>query len=163
MKAQPVRTDFNLTDTGQLQIAASWQRAANLRLTPLRVNIAWQKGQLGQITMLLTGKDRGWRGGVDFAASMVGTPEALAIESRAAIQGFRRYDIVDSRNVRLATHCAGYSLASPEYMTDLPCESPPAVAWSSSAGISAQDYAAQLRLDAGGKKGPGRFARRTGT
>lgn len=127
MKAQPVRTDFNLTDTGQLQIAASWQRAANLRLTPLRVNIAWQKGQLGQITMLLSGKDRGWRGGVDFAASMVGTPEALAIESRAAVQGFRRYDIVDSRNVRLATHCAGrYSVASGD-MTDLLCESPTAV------------------------------------
>src|SRR6202142_1883355 len=55
MKAQPVRTDFNLTDTGQLQINATWQRAAKLPVTPLRLTIAWQKGQLGQITTLLTG------------------------------------------------------------------------------------------------------------
>ena len=29
LKAEPVRTDFNLTDTGLLQINASWQRAGN--------------------------------------------------------------------------------------------------------------------------------------
>ncbi len=44
MKAQPVRTDVNLSDTGQVQINAAWQRAANLHLTPLRVTVAWQKG-----------------------------------------------------------------------------------------------------------------------
>ena len=35
IKAAPVRTDFNLTDTGLLQINATWQRAASLRLTPV--------------------------------------------------------------------------------------------------------------------------------
>jgi hypothetical protein len=124
MKAQPVRTDVNLSDTGQVQINAAWQRAANLHLTPLRVTVAWQKGQLGQITKLLTGKDRGWRGGVDLAANLSGTPEGLVIESQAAIQGFRRYDILDNRNIRLATHCAGRYNASSGLLADLLCESP---------------------------------------
>ena len=124
MKAQPVRTDFNLTDTGLLQINASWQRAANLRLTPMRLSVAWQKGQLGQITKLLTGRDRGWRGEVYFTANLSGTPEALVVESRTAIAGFRRYDILDSRNVNLATGCTGKYNGTSRSLTELLCESP---------------------------------------
>jgi hypothetical protein len=36
IKAEPVRTDFNLTDTGLVQINATWQRAQSLRLTPVQ-------------------------------------------------------------------------------------------------------------------------------
>ncbi|MFZ3265972.1 MAG: AsmA family protein [Terriglobales bacterium] len=124
MKAQPVRTDFNLTDTGQLQVNATWQRAPNLDLTPLRLSIAWEKGQLGQITTLLTGADRGWRGGVDFTANLSGTPEALTVESRAAVNGFRRYDILDNRIVNLTANCKGKYNASSRSFADLLCESP---------------------------------------
>jgi AsmA protein len=90
MKAEPVRTDFNLTDTGLLQINATWQRAPNLQSTPVRIAMQWKNGQLGQITQLLTGKDRGWRGGLVFTANLSGTPEALRVESQAAIEDFRR-------------------------------------------------------------------------
>jgi hypothetical protein len=124
MKAHPMRTDFNLTDTGQLQVNAGWQRAPSLRQTPMRIVAAWTNGQLGQITELLTGKDRGWRGGAELTATFSGTPEALAIESKAAISGFRRYDIVDTRNVRLATGCTGTYSAMNRTFTDLLCESP---------------------------------------
>ena len=124
MKAQPVRTDFNLTDTGQLQINATWQRAPNLHLTPLRLSVAWEMGQLGQITTLLTGADRGWRGGVDFTANFSGTPEALTVESRAAIEGFRRYDILDNRIVNLAANCTGKYNGTSRSFTGLLCESP---------------------------------------
>jgi AsmA-like protein len=124
MKAEPVRTDFNLTDTGMLQINATWQRAASLRSTPLQLSVQWQKGQLGQITKLLTGKDRGWRGGVNFTANVSGTPEALLIASQTAIEDFRRYDIVDSESVRLATDCSGQYNAVTSTLADLLCESP---------------------------------------
>src|SRR5271169_5460338 len=107
LKAEPVRTDFNLTDTGLLQISATWQRAPSLRLTPVQITAQWQQGQLGQITKLLSGRDRGWRGGVSFTANLSGTPEALRIKSQTAIEGFRRYDIVGNENVRLATVCSG--------------------------------------------------------
>ena len=107
IKAEPVRTDFNLTDTGLVQINATWQRASNLRQTPLEITVRWQNGQLGQITQLLSGKDRGWRGGVDFSAKLSGTPEHLRIESQIAVEDFHRYDIVDTENLRLATACSG--------------------------------------------------------
>ena len=124
IRAEPVRTDFNLTDTGLLQIDATWQRASNLRLTPLQLTVQWQKGQLGQITKLLSGKDRGWRGGVDFTANLSGTPEALRIVSRTVIGGFRRYDIVGSENVRLAVSCSGRYSAVTSTFAGLLCESP---------------------------------------
>ena len=124
IKAEPVRTDFNLTDTGLLQINATWQRARSLRLTPVQLTVQWQNGQLGQITKLLSGKDRGWRGGVSFTAKVSGTPEALQIESETAIEGFHRYDIVGSENVRLATACSGQYNAVTSTLADLLCESP---------------------------------------
>jgi hypothetical protein len=124
MKTQPVRTDLNLSDTGQLRLDATWQRAASLRTTPLRLIAVWRNGQLGQITKLLTGKDRGWRGGVDLTANIHGTPESLAIESQGTIQGFRRYDILDNRTIRLAGHCTGRYNAVNVSLADLLCESP---------------------------------------
>ena len=124
IKAEPVRTDFNLTDTGLLQINATWQRARSLRLTPMQLTVQWQNGQLGQITKLLSGKDRGWRGGVSFTAKLSGTPEALQIESETAIEGFHRYDIAGSENVRLGTGCSGQYNAITSTLADLLCESP---------------------------------------
>ncbi|MBZ5615440.1 MAG: AsmA family protein [Acidobacteriia bacterium] len=124
LKAEPVRTDFNLTDTGLVQINATWQRAPNLRLTPVEIAAQWQNGQLGQITKLLSGRDRGWRGGVTFTAKISGTPEALRIETRTAIDGFRRYDIAGSENVRLATVCSGQYNTVTSTLADLLCESP---------------------------------------
>jgi hypothetical protein len=124
IKAEPVRTDFNLTDTGRLQIDAMWQRARSSRSTPLQLSVQWQKGQLGQITQLLSGKDRGWRGGVNFTANLSGTPEALQIESETVIEGFHRYDIVGSENVRLAADCSGRYNTVTSTLAGLLCESP---------------------------------------
>ena len=124
IKAEPVRTDFNLSDTGLVQINATWQRAPNLRLTPVEITAQWRNGQLGQITKLLSGKDRGWRGGLTITAILSGTPEALRIESQAAVDGFRRYDIADSENVRLVTVCSGEYNTVTSTLADLLCESP---------------------------------------
>jgi uncharacterized protein involved in outer membrane biogenesis len=124
IKAEPVRTDFNLSDTGLVQINATWQRASSLRSTPVRIAAQWKSGQLGQITTLLSGRDRGWRGGLTFTANLSGTPEALRIESQTAIDGFRRYDIAGSENVRLVTVCSGEYNTVTSTLADLLCESP---------------------------------------
>ena len=124
IKAEPVRTDFNLTDTGLLQVNATWQRASIARSTPLQMAVHWQRGQLGQITQLLSGKDRGWRGNVDLSANLSGTPEALRIESQMAIRDFHRYDIVGSGNVQLTTDCSGHYDWVTVSFADLKCESP---------------------------------------
>jgi len=124
MKAQPVRTDFNLTDTGLLELNATWQRASSLRETPMQVIVQWDKGQLGQITKLLSGKDRGWRGGLSFRANLSGTPEALLIKSAVSVDGFHRYDILGNEDVRLATACSGRFSILDGVFRNLLCESP---------------------------------------
>lgn len=124
MTAQPVRTDFNLTDTGTIQLNASWQRAESLGDTPLQISAQWQKGQLGQVTKLFSGGDRGWRGGVTFVASLSGTPNALLVRSQASIEDFRRYDVMSNRSLRLSTACTGKYSAQDSALTDLSCESP---------------------------------------
>lgn len=124
IKAEPVRTDFHLTDTGIVQINAAWQRAPTLRLTPLQLAVQWHYGQLGQITQLLSGKDLGWRGGLSLTATVSGTPEALRVESQIAVEDFHRYDIVDTETLRLATACSGRYNAVESFVDDVLCESP---------------------------------------
>ena len=123
MKAQPVRTDFNLTDTGVIQVNASWQRASSLGDTPVQVALQWQKGQLGQLTKLFSGRDRGWRGGVTLDANLSGTPRSLQVRGQASIDEFRRYDIMSS-GVRLSASCGGHYNAEVSTLGDLTCESP---------------------------------------
>lgn len=123
MKAQPLRTDFNLTDTGLIQVNAAWQRASSLGDTPLQVTLQWQKGQLGQITKLFSGGDQGWRGGVNLIASLSGTPKSLLVQNQLRIEDFRRYDILSS-GVRLSTACSAHYSTQDGMVRDLSCESP---------------------------------------
>ena len=123
MKAQPVRTDFNLTDTGTIQVNASWQRAASLSDTPVQVAVQWQKGQLGQLTKLFSGRDRGWRGGVNLQANLSGTPRALTANSALSVDEFRRYDILSS-GVRLSTNCSAHYSTDDNTLGDILCDAP---------------------------------------
>ena len=107
LKAQPIRTDLNLNDTGRLQVSGTWQRADALRDTPLQFNMEWNRAQLGQFTKFFTGNDQGWRGGVLLDVTLAGTPAKLQIASNASIQDFRRYDITSGQALRLAAHCDG--------------------------------------------------------
>ncbi len=122
--AQPVRTDFNLTDTGRVRINATWQRASRLGDTPVQAALRWENGQLGQITKLFSGRDRGWRGGVTLAADISGTPEALLVRTQLTISDFRRYDISQGGNIRLVTACTGRYSTADRVLKDMTCESP---------------------------------------
>jgi hypothetical protein len=107
VKAQPFRSDLNLSDTGLLRVNGTWQRAESLRDTPLQFAVEWDRPQLGQLTKFLTGSDKGWRGAVVLDASLSGTPGALQVSSDASIRDFRRYDILSGAPVMLAAHCDG--------------------------------------------------------
>src|SRR4029077_3457773 len=108
LKAQPTRTDFNLSDTGLLEVDGSWQRAANLHETPVQFTMQWDGAQLGQVTKLTWGQDKGWRGGVRLSATLNGTPNNLQLDAEASIQDFRRYDIAAAKALRLAARCSGH-------------------------------------------------------
>jgi hypothetical protein len=124
LKAQPVRTDFNLSDTGTVKVSGTWQRAATLRETPLQFSVQWERAQLGQATKLAYGNDKGWRGGLTISTSLTGTPANLAILTTASVQDFRRYDIFGGGDLRLAAECGGHYSSLDHKLSDVVCSAP---------------------------------------
>lgn len=124
LKSQPTRTDFNLSDTGLLEIDGSWQRSATLRETPLQFRVQWEGAQLGQLTKLALGQDKGWRGAVKLSASLTGTPKDLAINTDGSIEGFHRYDITGDQALRLAANCASHYSSTDHVFSELACRAP---------------------------------------
>lgn len=124
LKAQPMRTNSNLSDTGILRAEGSWQRSATLGETPVNFNLQWENAQLGQFTKLATGTDRGWRGTVLLTAAISGTPADLSVTTNASIQDFRRYDIVGGDPLRLATQCSAHYDSLGQNITGLVCNTP---------------------------------------
>ena len=124
LKAQPVRTDLNLNDTGIIHVDGSWQRAATLRETPLQFALEWDHAQIGQLTKLVSGFDQGWRGGVQLQLTLQGTPAKLQISSDTGIDDFRRYDITSGDPLRLAAHCDGQYSSVDRAFHEILCNAP---------------------------------------
>ena len=124
LKAQPMRTDFNLSDTGQLSVDGSWQRSADLHQTPLQFKVQWEGAQLGQLTKLTLGQDKGWRGAARLSATLTGTPRDLQVSTEGSIEDFRRYDISGDPALRLAARCSGRYSTADHVFSALACRAP---------------------------------------
>jgi hypothetical protein len=124
LKARPIRTDANLTDTGTIKMEGAWRRAVTLHETPFQLRVWWEDGQLGQLSSLVYGRDRGWRGSLRASAIVEGMPGDMKISTDARVEDFRRYDIAISESLTLQAHCdAHYSLAQ-HVVNRLYCQSP---------------------------------------
>jgi uncharacterized protein involved in outer membrane biogenesis len=124
LKAQPFRSDMNLSDTGIVRVNGRWQRASNAREMPIEFSLEWDRPQLGQLTKFFTGGDKGWRGAVLLDATLTGTPAKLQVSAEASIRDFRRYDVSSGDSLRLAGHCdAQYSSIDHEFH-ELFCRAP---------------------------------------
>ena len=115
---------MNLSDTGQLQVDGTWQRAGTFRDTPVQFNVEWARAQLGQITKFFTGNDRGWRGDIRFDATVTGTPALLKISSTVVADDFRRYDITSGTSLHLAARCDGEYGTQEHEFHQIACSSP---------------------------------------
>ena len=124
LKAQPVRTDFSLSDTGQLRVNGTWKRADSLRQTPLQLSLEWNHAQLGQLTKLIAGNDKGWRGGVTVTANLTGTPADLGVHTQTVVEDFRRSDIVGGDSLRLAAQCNARYHSAEKQFSDILCHAP---------------------------------------
>jgi hypothetical protein len=124
LKAEPLRTDMNLNDAGLLRMSGTWRRAGSLRETPLQFSLEWDRAQLGQLTKLVSGNDKGWRGEVLLDATLSGIPTAMRVAVDATIQDFRRYDISSSEGLRLAAHCDGRYSSVEGMVHEISCSAP---------------------------------------
>ena len=124
MEARPVRTDVNITDSGTLKLDGRFQRATNLRDTPIYLRANFSDGPLGQLTKIAYGRDRGWRGTVRANSVLTGSPAKLNVTLDAQVDDFRRYDIASGEALRLRTHCTGTYSSPDDSLSDVQCESP---------------------------------------
>jgi AsmA family/AsmA-like C-terminal region len=123
LRAQPFRSDSNLSDTGILRIEGSWLRAQSFEITPVQFRIEWDRAQLGQATKLFWGDDKGWRGAITISAIVAGTPEKLMLDAQSSIQDFHRYDI-SSDALTLRAHCRGRYSSTDRTVSQLACRTP---------------------------------------
>ena len=124
LKAEPLRTDMNLSDTGLLRMNGTWRRAGSLRETPLQFSAEWDRVQLGQLSKLISGNDKGWRGEVRLDATLSGAPAAMQIAVDSSVQDFHRYDIASSDGLRLTAHCDGMYSSAEGVMHEILCRAP---------------------------------------
>ena len=121
LDGHPVRTDLNLNDTGTVKLEGDLRRSRDLGDMPVNMELSWEKAQLGQFTSLVSGRDRGWRGGLNGTAQFKGTPAKLHVTASADLSNFHRYDINRNQMPQLRTRCLGDMLHG---VLDVKCDTP---------------------------------------
>jgi hypothetical protein len=124
LQAKPLRTDTDLNDAGILRVNGTWQRAASLRDTPLQFTVEWNRAPLGQVTKLISGYDKGWRGEVQLDTVLSGTPGALQVNADASIDQFHRYDISSAGGMSLRAHCVATYSSAENMVHEVFCNAP---------------------------------------
>ncbi len=124
LAARPVRTDANLSDTGIVKVNGAFQRGSSLSDTPLTFAVTLQAAQLGQLTTLIYGRDRGWRGTANVTATLTGTPADLKIAGDASVDDFRRYDIASAASMNLSAHCSANFSTTEQQVRGIDCHAP---------------------------------------
>jgi len=123
LDGHPVRTDMNLSDTGTVKLEGDLRRSPDLRGMPVKLQLTWQQMQLGQLSSLVLGHDKGWRGDLDLALQLEGTPADLHVTAEADLHDFRRYDITQGETLELNTRCQGqYDLKLLNFDCNTPVE-----------------------------------------
>lgn len=124
LESQPVRTDMPITDTGTVKAEATIQRATMLRDAPIQATVTWERVQLGNLTRLIYGEDRGWRGALEISTQFSGTPGALQFTSAAKLREFRRFDIASGDAANLNATCQGEWNVSTDSLPHTECSLP---------------------------------------
>lgn len=124
IKAQPVRTDLELSDTGEVRGEATLQYAKVSGSAPLTVHAEWRKVQLGDISRLLHGHDTGWRGAVDLTADATGTLAAVDLVTRAQVEDFRRVEFVPPSEMDWDVTCKAHYERSVALFSPIACDAP---------------------------------------
>jgi hypothetical protein len=124
LDARPVRIDADLSDTGRIAAEGWFERRAQVAGSALHVRMRWRDAQLGQLSTLLYGRDRGWRGRTALDLEANGTARELALRADASVDQFRRYDITPASALNLAAHCTALLHVEARALRGLDCRLP---------------------------------------
>ncbi len=124
LKAAPIRTDANLTDTGIINVSGVWRRAVNVHQTPVELSFEWKQAQIGQLSKLIYGVDKEWRGAVTFSGTAAGTPEKLRVAADGSLEDFRERNVIGPGNLRVSAHCGAEFNLPAHGVSNLDCVAP---------------------------------------
>ena len=124
LRGNPIRTDANLTDTGIISMSGVWQRAAVLYDTPVQFSLEWKQAQIGQLSRLLFGTDKEWRGSAVLSSHFSGTLRNLKITSEASIDQLRRQDLPAGTDFSVSAQCSAEYNSDQRFLTNVDCNSP---------------------------------------
>jgi hypothetical protein len=126
LKGQPARTDvsLDLPDTGILRLEGRMRRGPDLRHMPIHFDADWREAQLGQLSRLLLGDDKGWRGNLTGETHVDGTAEAAQITTRLRASGVHRVEFAPASPIDFDATCSLLYHYSDRGLEKLLCESP---------------------------------------
>ncbi len=124
LKAQPVRTDLDLTDTGELRAEAVLRYAPSSDQRPITAHAEWSKAPLGEISRLLLGHDTGWRGTVNMVADVNGNLAAVDLATDTRVEGFRRVEFVPADNMNGEMQCGAHYERATAQLSSIACNAP---------------------------------------
>ena len=126
IKANPSRTDTNVSGTGTIQIEGTLGRAASLAQVPIHLQGEWRDAPLGGASYVLFGRDAGWRGNMTLSANAQGTVGNSAVEIKLSADDARRADFVPRSPMTFEAECLGTAANLFHSFNNVRCNWPPA-------------------------------------
>jgi hypothetical protein len=124
--AQPVRTDLSLdlANTGTLRLEGSLRRGPAIRQMPADLHVEWSNAPLGQLSRIFSGTDTGWRGDLNFAATILGSADHADLTILAQGRGIHRVEFEPREPMNLDATCKVRFTRAPRSFDSLTCLTP---------------------------------------
>jgi hypothetical protein len=124
LQGTPARTDTNASDTGEIRLEGTLDRAVRFADVPLNLTASWAHAQMGEASILVTGKDAGWRGTVDMGATLAGRLGAASLATDIHLRDLRRADFVPAKPLDVSAHCTATANAMTVILAQAVCTLP---------------------------------------
>lgn len=124
LRARPVRTDIAVSNAGQIRVESALNTAGPLEDAPIRASVEWRRVQLGEISRLLHREDDGWRGTLDWTATIRGTLADARLRSDVQVEEFRRAEFVPLTEMDWSASCSARYLRSGNVLDGILCTVP---------------------------------------
>ncbi|MES2393451.1 MAG: AsmA family protein [Acidobacteriota bacterium] len=107
LEGKPARTDNNVSDPGVVRVEGSFNKAPTLAEVPADMHASWRDAPLGEASLLLTGKDAGWRGTLHLDVALTGLLGQGQLHTHVTLNNLRRADFVPDTPLDLSFDCNG--------------------------------------------------------
>lgn len=124
MRGKPTRTDSNVSQTGEMALEGSLQRAPKMADVPLDLRATWNGAPLGEASHLLTGNDAGWRGTVFVETRIAGRLGEASVATHLQLNDLRRADFVPVQPLDVTVDCSSTADVARATLTNATCVMP---------------------------------------